>query len=1190
MAMGSNFGGTVRGGAGYSNESLETKVGIDNKKVASLNEKGTMGVAGVAIVINPKKNIPLQPKHPSLRTQKLPTDSKISSSKINRLLVSSHQLDVKFNFSSGIDPVPKEKRRLIRLESIPERGGSVEAWENFPYMKYFFNGICEKKEDGSEVFKQDHEVVKQLWEMYKEKKMISGVLYDLEFSLKDSDSGNGCDLYVSIKNSKYSEAKTPQLEVYSDYFKGGSLGWGNVEDKNVEFDIGDWGVIGGFRLATLDDMNAYKGIVDRLVELQRKYDVGVFTALIKFRKEIPLSQEVSNFSSFRYVFQKEIDMSCLSFSRSISDQNDSPVYLEYQIPVKKIDESNLLDDMIDDKKEYPATLKKLVRTQSNSRLTNDEVNNRLIWHGTNQVLEAILKEVSSDFGLKSSVLGEGISQRVYDHKLFPGLVVKMIKNGMPQQKAVITLNSIRVSMSLIKEAFETKVDVDGVGKLMSVKLSPVIYSMFKISGAKVAGAKVAEGGTEDLFICAGVQKKYKKENMVSEILANSDNSVEYKTEIIRSIIKCVMQCKAFNEKSAVAGDRPILTCMVDPNPENFVLVKEDGEEVLHCIDASPPFFTCDGEIAPGTEFVTTKYPSLRDVRIKKISTCFCTSLLHSYTMTRRLFEEFNGQKESLESTHVKSINNDKCCKSMKQVVGIFSTELAKVAEFTNWLCLHFLGTSDAKECKNALHSKEEELAELVNEKFIAFMKSDSLITYMGRHSDLNIRDGSRVLDFVSGRDLKFLKEIGGQCQDTELARDSFDLGGAAKINKRLSVFNRDEMDCYLRSVCGFKYKLISKESLLEKGNIQSVVGCWLKNSYHKISSDDKCASTDISVRYSEVLKKILSQGDCGKVFTVPVLLRVLRELTGDRIELTVIEPFPKEGSKIRLVSYSYEPKKNSTGEDVRNIVIAESYPEFDDELFSHLQDKSSLLLFNHVVPDQYFNEDLELFVWSCFSIDGCSEIPQPVCNNLKNLVSVGKSSIEDLMVCEKIFCALNQLTCLRVGAEVEKVQEAFLKKIARFLPDECMCQSKEFPQLYNADFSGLSTTLYPVEKLLNGYISYLLSISKGGAAILNSETNAPKTIFILMHSVISSHYTLWQFETIRSEEWGRDACLYFRDNYSITEITKLFSEEGKDSDYIFLGGLYGFCSGDYAQVSDLTVICKSGSYNDLLDSIPHVER
>ncbi|WP_067584291.1 hypothetical protein [Endozoicomonas ascidiicola] len=1189
MAMGSNFGGTIRGGTGYSNESLGTKVGIDNKKVASLNEKGTMGVAGVAIVINPKKNIPLQPKHPSLHAQKLQTDSKISSSKINRLLVSSHQLDVKFNFSAGIDPVPKEKRRLIRLESIPERGGSVEAWENFPYMKYFFNGLCEKKEDGSEVFKQDHEVVKQLWEMYKEKKMISGVLYDLEFSLKDSGSGNGCDLYVSIKNSKYSEAKTPQLEVYSDYFKGGSLGWGNVEDKIVEFDIGDLsdlsdlGVIGGFRLAKLDDMNAYKGIVDRLVELQSKYDVGVFTALIKFRKEIPLSQEVSNFSSFRYVFQKEIDMSCLSFSRCISDQNDSPVYLEYQIPVKKIDESNLLDDMIDDKKEYPATLKKLVRTQSDSRLTNDEVNDRLIWDGTNQVLEAILKEVSSNFGVRSSVLGEGISQRVYDHKLFPGLVVKMIKNGMPQQKAVITLNSIRVSMSLIKEAFETK--IDGLGELMSVKLSPVIYSMFKISGTKVS-----EGGTEDLFICAGVQKKYKKENMVSEILANPDNSGEYKTEIIRSIIKCVMQCKAFNEKSAVAGDRPTLTCMVDPNPENFVLVKEDGEEVLYCIDASPPFFTCDGEIGPGTEFVTTKYPSLRDARIKKISTCFFTSLLHSYTMLRRSFEKLSAQKESLESAHVEVINITQCCKSMKQVIGIFSTELANVAEFTNWLCLRFLGTSDAKKCKNVLHSKEEDLKELINKKFIAFMKSDSLIPNMKKQSDLNLRDGSRLLDLVSSRDLEFLTEIRKQCQDTELAKDSVDLGSTTGINKRVSVFSRDEMNFYLRSVCGFKCKIISKESSLEKGNIQSVVGCWLKNSNYKESSDDKCASTDIAVRYSEVLKKILSEGDYGKVFTVPVLLRVLRELTGERIELTVVEPFPKEGSKIRLVSYSYGPKKNSTGEDTRNIVIAESYPEVDDELFLRLKDESLLLLFNHVVPDQYFNEDLELFAWSCFSIDGCSKIPQPVCDDLKDLVSVGKSSVEDLIVCEKIFCALSQLTFLRVGVEIDKIHETFLKKVARFLPDDCMCQSKEFPQLYNADFSGLSTTLYSAEKLLNGYISYLLSISKGDAAILKSETNTPKTIFILMHSVISSHYSLWQFETIRSEEWGRDACLYFRDIYSITEITKLFSEEGKDSDYIFLGGLYGFCSGDYAQLNDLTVSCKSGSYDDLLDSIPRIDR
>ncbi|WP_422451047.1 hypothetical protein [Endozoicomonas sp. ALB091] len=285
-------------------------------------------------------------------------------------------------------------------------------------------------QDGSTSLCSDlHPVMEKFVALFDSNNLALNSYYEVSFYARDDVD----KLYLHLKHSHAVTLLTPDIiPDQEDPF--GRHNFDRVTDPMYSPD----GIY--IELDGAEDDRAFAGLINRVRLLDPFEEKSSMNFLIRFRKNIPEDQNISDIANYRLVTGSE-DRNQLYFSCSVpvTTLKKGELFIELQAPFINCPEPDL-DEIFDVEKECKSTRDKLKRNTDGS--INNKTNRDLLRQKSIPIVRNTRKTTPEKNGFVGEYLGSGIAQCVFTHAEFNKLAAKKIMHSMNHAASGATIRTL----------------------------------------------------------------------------------------------------------------------------------------------------------------------------------------------------------------------------------------------------------------------------------------------------------------------------------------------------------------------------------------------------------------------------------------------------------------------------------------------------------------------------------------------------------------------------------------------------------------------------------------------------------------------------------------------------------------------------------------------------------------------------
>lgn len=462
--------------------------------------------------------------------------------------------------SERIDATP-----LISTGNEDDYRLRYEQLKNFQLIMGIVDELMgEKNPDGVYVTRADNKLIRKIYDLFDQKTLIEGRIYRAKLEL---DRLNSSSLKLYFYDSAPVLMKTPGLEMENVFDKDFER-FNQMASKSNSDDKQFPGVSASLdRSITINrnneiNNNALFDLICRRLELFNNSEDGdELSFLIRLRIGLPEDQRISGDAGYRIVTDDgDPPVSFLS----ICLHRTKDIYIEFQLPIVRLIAIRL-DNIIDERKEYPATIKRFKRNEDGT-IDNPENWGMFLAEGVPLVTN-MEPSAPEDNAFTGDFLGRGIAQRVSVNGKNPSTVAKLLPIKMNYLEARAAKNTLDLAQTVLQVVFYWYANIDK-------------------TRVQRAGRMDARLSQTKYF---AVDSEQERESPFDVLGSNSNHQDSSKQTIDRT--HTVSECEAIKDLAAF----PIMPVFFDEEAgfsdederNSGVGVQTEGEEFLNYSKCSP---------------------------------------------------------------------------------------------------------------------------------------------------------------------------------------------------------------------------------------------------------------------------------------------------------------------------------------------------------------------------------------------------------------------------------------------------------------------------------------------------------------------------------------------------------------------------------------------------------------------------
>ena len=579
-----------------------------------------------------------------------------------------------------------------------------------------------------------------------------------------------------------------------------------------------------------------------------------------------------------------------------------------------------------------------------------------------------------------------------------------------------------------------------------------------------------------LVTVLGMQRKYKRREMVEYILKDPNEKPAVKSEIIEGILDLIDRCDRFNKRMEEKGNGWVIKFVIDGNFANFAYDR-DKHQLIY-LDFAPATVMIDGEILPGNQFMMEWITERHDF-ISKMSEDSQMSKLFFLVMLTNDLRQLEKTEFRLEQESVYNKLHESKIRSLRNVVNTASVRLSEDDDFLSWCAFHFLVDSEMN-LENFRYNPRipSDVAGVVSDYFNRYIKeswTDYNKSTLPEVATANLEKIKSLPFTGKGEFLRMMSDV--VFDHMGRIKKSLATVSEEKVNGDANILSEIEVGEMMgKAINGEIEHCFSSAGTLGE-TFFDVVFHWLERLkfYGKLKAEEG-ERVFSSAELKEQLKRDIVESDTGESesgsITVPCFLRMMDRVYGKEINVVVIEPFCGHDKLFRTGCYEWK----SVSQDER--LCLEEYTGL--EAFHRILKRSTMdtmFLVNHQLDNSYLIGDVSHYRWSSIFVKNKGE----QINKLDFSLGVTYTQCQDgyaKLFFEKIIHGLKELYEAKKkeklrGATTEYLSdEKFLEKLIEWIPEDCSAISNGAMGgkhiTIKMDLS--SSIMFRLRPLLRGYI------------------------------------------------------------------------------------------------------------------------
>ncbi len=1127
-----------------------------------------------------------------------------------------------------------------------------EQLKNFQLIMGIVDELMgEKNPDGVYATRADNTMIRKIYDLFDQKTLIQGRIYRAKLEL---DRLNSSLLKLCFYDSVPVLMKTPGPEV-ENVFEKDFERFNQMAGKSNSGDKFFLGVNASLdRSITINrnkeiNNNLLFDLIYRRVELFNSSEGrDELSFLIRLRGELPEDQKMSGDAGYRIVTDNgDPPVSFLSICLHRAKDH----YVEFQVPIVRLIPIRL-DNIIDEKKEYPATIKRFKRN-GDGTIDNQENWDMFLAEGV-PLVENMEPSAPEDNPFTGDFLGRGIAQRVSVNGKNPSTVAKLLPIIMNDLEARAAKNTLDLAQTILEVVLYWYTNIDktripGAGRMdvclsqtkyFAVESGQAIESSFDIpesNSKNQASAKqtcdrehtVSEceaikdlaafsimpvsfddesyfsddegnSGVErqvsrektsnntkrspiessNIVLLAGMQRFYRKEQMVQYILENMNERDALKEEIVEGMFYIIDVFGEFNKSMRIPGVRSLMECNVDGNDCNLAFDKNRRQLIL--FDIAPAMITIRGQPIPGNQCIMKWFESRQNFHRKL--TCSNMAKLFVMAMSNNNNSNVEKQLKIYEGKYITNKELENKNAALKSVVGRMSRILAKNDEFMNW-CLAFFGIDRVHDdfddtTHETFHQKAKEAFEnyMRQEGGEAIFYPEAVrIRYQNKVDRLQVL-ANVVTEYLGKikRDEKGVpkREVTKMCCLSKGINNKgvFENSEVVSLLENMTCREVDHFvagpDCENNGFYEVAFQWLNNylsesgyEMLWPGLNFESVEN--FKSSFlewHHSNGETLCTPRAIPsiTDFSRWLDYQLS------IFKDQVCLDrvgLRRNYFSTKIDLLVIKPFFGDRKQI---SSSYYQWGLVSGGGYAFQLSEYSGEEWLNRLIGIIKHETMILVL-HDMNKPYLMDDVSEFHWSAVCFNRCGKKERS--HEFKSLLPIeyaadvsvsARACFEEILIlCKRLY--IKRIAMANpVKSEIKLTDIDFLRRITRWMPMNCVEWKPDSRVRINMRLS--SNDIFPFMPLLRAYFDmYLdddlaeLPVPRPKRLCMYFFSPINGNILCFMHRVVDRGVLEVSYMTSN----GPDSVASFKNSLSKS------TTGNSQVDSMLLRGFIGFCSGTF---------------------------